>query len=153
MKSDYEQVDFQLRFLDFPDGFGTVDLEEDKLILFAVIFGAIILLGLMIWGGVSAVRVLFLRKSKPEDFTEDAEVELPPLTELHAVVTEKDAQIVHTGSAKTPSHHIQFRILFTLENNETRVLDVPQEAFERIYKNQIGTLALQDREFFDFSVE
>ncbi len=80
---------FNFRFLDLPDGLGTVDLEEDKLILFAVIFGAIILLGLMIWGGVSAVRVLFLRKSKPEDFTEDAEVELPPLTELHAWLRRK----------------------------------------------------------------
>lgn len=69
------------------------------------------------------------------------------------MVTAKDAQIVHTGNSKAPSHHIQFRILFTLENNETRVLDVPQESFERIYIIQIGMLVLQDGEFFDFSVD
>ncbi len=135
-----------------PANFGIIHLKDDPIILFIVIFGAV-LLGLMIWGGVSAVRVLFLRKSKFEDFPEDVEVELPPLTELYAVVTAKDAQIVHTGNPKLPSHHIRYRILFTLENNETRVLEVPQEAFERIYKDQIGTLVLQDEEFFDFSVD
>lgn len=138
--------------IDLPEDFGIVYLEGYQIILFAVIFGAI-LLGLTIWGVVLVVRELLLRKSKLEDFPEDAEFELPPLTELHAVVTAKDAQIVHTGTSKMPSHHIRYQILFTLENNETRVLEVPQEAFERIYKNQIGTLVLQDEEFFDFSVD
>lgn len=74
--------------IDLPEDFGIVYLEGYQIILFAVIAGAI-LLGLMIWGGASAVRVFFLRKSKLEDFPEDAEFELPPLTELHAVVTRK----------------------------------------------------------------
>lgn len=138
--------------IDLPEDFGIVYLEGYQITLFAVIFGAI-LLGIMIWGVVSAVRELLLRKSKLEDLPEDAELEFPPLTELHAVVTAKDAQIVYTGNPKLPSHHIRYQILFTLENNETRILDVPQEAFERIYKNQIGTLVLQDEEFFDFSVD
>lgn len=132
--------------------FGIIRLTDRQMMLLLAIFGAV-LLGLMIWGGVLVVRELLLRKSKLEDFPEDAEFELPPLTELHAVVTAKDAQIVHTGTSKMPSHHIRYQILFTLENNETRVLEVPQEAFERIYKNQIGTLVLQDEEFFDFSVD
>lgn len=143
---------FGLFTIDSTNDFGIFRLTDQQMILFAGVFGAV-LLGLMIWGGVSAVRVLLLRKSKLEDFPEDAELEFPPLTELHAVVTAKDAQIVHTGNPKLPSHHIRYQILFTLENNETRVLEVPQEAFERIYKNQIGTLVLQDDEFFDFSVD
>lgn len=143
---------FGLFTIDSTNDFGIFRLTDQQMILFAGVFGAV-LLGLMIWGGVSAVRVLLLRKSKLEDFPEDAELEFPPLTELHAVVTAKEAQIVHTGNPKLPSHHIRYQILFTLENNETRVLEVPQEAFERIYKNQIGTLVLQDEEFFDFSVD
>lgn len=143
---------FGLFTIDSTNDFGIFRLTDQQMILFSGVFGAV-LLGLMIWGGVSAVRVLLLRKSKLEDFPEDAELEFPPLTELHAVVTAKDAQIVHTGNPKLPSHHIRYQILFTLENNETRVLEVPQEAFERIYKNQIGTLVLQDDEFFDFSVD
>lgn len=139
-------------FMDLSNDFGSIDLTYRQTILLFAICGAVIL-GLMIWGGVLVVRELLLRKSKLEDFPEDAELELPPLTELHAVVTAKDAQIVHTGTSKMPSHHIRYQILFTLENNETRVLEVPQEAFERIYKNQIGTLVLQDEEFFDFSVD
>lgn len=147
-------------FLNLPDDFGAAHLDDAKTVLLAVVLGAIVL-GLMIWGGVSAVRVLILHKSQSEDFSENApeafsedfESELPPLTELHAVVTAKDAQIVHTGSSKMPSHHIQCRILFTLDNNEVCILNVPQEAFERIFKNQIGTLVLQEDEFFDFSVD
>lgn len=139
-------------FMDLSNDFGSIDLTYRQTILLFAICGAVIL-GLMIWGGVLVVRELLLRKSKLEDFPEDAELEFPPLTELHAVVTAKDAQIVHTGTSKMPSHHIRYQILFTLENNETRVLEVPQEAFERIYKNQIGTLVLQDEEFFDFSVD
>lgn len=138
--------------IDSINDFGIIRLTDRQMMLLLAIFGAV-LLGLMIWGGVLVVRELLLRKSKLEDFPEDAEFELPPLTELHAVVTAKDAQIVHTGTSKMPSHHIRYQILFTLENNETRVLEVPQEAFERIYKNQIGTLVLQDEEFFDFSVD
>lgn len=138
--------------IDSSNNFGIIRLTDRQMLLLFAIFGAI-LLGFMIWGGASAVRELLLRKSKLKDFPEDAEVELPPLTELHAVVTAKDAQIAHTGNPKLPSHHIRYQILFTLENNETRVLEVPQEAFERIYKNQIGTLVLQDEEFFDFSVD
>lgn len=139
-------------FMDLSNDFGSIDLTYRQTILLFAICGAVIL-GLMIWGGVLVVRELLLRKSKLEDFPEDAEFELPPLTELHAVVTAKDAQLVHTGTSKMPSHHIRYQILFTFDNNETRILDVPQEAFERIYKNQIGTLVLQDEEFFDFSVD
>lgn len=138
--------------IDSINDFGIIRLTDRQMMLLLAIFGAV-LLGLMIWGGVLVVRELLLRKSKLEDFPEDAEFELPPLTELHAVVTAKDAQIVHTGTSKMPSHHIRYQILFTFDNNETRVLEVPQEAFERIYKNQIGTLVLQDEEFFDFSVD
>lgn len=138
--------------IDSINDFGIIRLTDRQMMLLLAIFGAV-LLGLMIWGGVLVVRELLLRKSKLEDLPEDAELEFPPLTELHAVVTAKDAQIVHTGNPKLPSHHIRYQILFTLENNETRVLEVPQEAFERIYKNQIGTLVLQDEEFFDFSVD
>lgn len=138
--------------MDLSNDFGSIDLTYRQTILLFAICGAVIL-GLMIWGGVLVVRELLLRKSKLEDFPEDAEFELPPLTELHAVVTAKDAQLVHTGTSKMPSHHIRYQILFTFDNNETRILDVPQEAFERIYKNQIGTLVLQDEEFFDFSVD
>lgn len=139
-------------FMDLSNDFGSIDLTYRQTILLFAICGAVIL-GLMIWGGVLVVRELLLRKSKLEDFPEDAELELPPLTELHAVVTAKDAQLVHTGTSKMPSHHIRYQILFTFDNNETQILDVPQEAFERIYKNQIGTLVLQDEEFFDFSVD
>lgn len=139
-------------FLALPDDFGTVSIEPYQVILFAVIAGAV-MLGFMVWGGISAIRVFFLHKSKPEDFPEDFEVELPPLSDMRAVVTQKDAQIVHTGTDKMPSHYIRCRVLFTLENNETRLLDVPQEAFERMYKNQIGTLVLQGEDFFDFSVD
>lgn len=139
-------------FMDLSNDFGSIDLTYRQTILLFAICGAVIL-GLMIWGGVSAVRVFFLRKSKLEELPEDAEFELPPLTELHAVVTAKDAQLVHTGTSKMPSHHIRYQILFTFDNNETQILDVPQEAFERIYKNQIGTLVLQDEEFFDFSAD
>lgn len=139
-------------FMDLSNDFGSIDLTYRQMILLFAICGAVIL-GLMIWGGVLVVRELLLRKSKLEDFPEDAELEFPPLTELHAVVTAKDAQLVHTGTSKMPSHHIRYQILFTFDNNETQILDVPQEAFERIYKNQIGTLVLQDEEFFDFSVD
>lgn len=139
-------------FMDLSNDFGSIDLTYRQTILLFAICGAVIL-GLMIWGGVLVVRELLLRKSKLEDFPEDAELEFPPLTELHAVVTAKDAQLVHTGTSKMPSHHIRYQILFTFDNNETQILDVPQEAFERIYKNQIGTLVLQDEEFFDFSVD
>lgn len=139
-------------FMDLFNDFGSIDLTYRQTILLFAICGAVIL-GFMIWGGVLVVRELLLRKSKLEDFPEDAELELPPLTELHAVVTAKDAQLVHTGTSKMPSHHIRYQILFTFDNNETQILDVPQEAFERIYKNQIGTLVLQDEEFFDFSVD
>lgn len=139
-------------FMDLSNDFGSIDLTYRQTILLFAICGAVIL-GFMIWGGVLVVRELLLRKSKLEDFPEDAELELPPLTELHAVVTAKDAQLVHTGTSKMPSHHIRYQILFTFDNNETRILDVPQEAFERIYKNQIGTLVLQEEEFFDFSVD
>ena len=97
--------------IDLPEDFGIVYLEDYQIIPVAVIAGAI-LLGFMIWGGASAVRVFFLRKSKLEDLPEDAELEFPPLTELHAVVTAKDAQIVHTGNPKLPSHHFRYQILF-----------------------------------------
>lgn len=142
--------------LDLPEDFGIIHFTERQAYTFAVILG-VVLLGLMLWGGISVARELLRRKSQNADFlekfSEASEADLPPLTELHAVVTAKDAQIVHTGNAKAPSHRIRYQILFTLENNETRILDVPQEAFEQIHKNQIGTLVLQEEEFFDFSVD
>ncbi len=140
-----------VKLIELSDDFGKIHFTDAQAKCIGIAIGLVIL-GFMVYAIVQTVKAFQNKTNSPECETE-CEADFPSLTDTRAVVTKKGTQLVHKGNSKTPSHELRFMILFTLENNETLLLKVPQEAFERIFENQIGTLVLQDGQFFDFSVD
>lgn len=137
-----QTVEYSLNWLNAPNG--TASLADFGLKIIIVLLIAALLPGI-------TFAVIYCNKRKQEASPDDEyETDLPELQDYGAFVRDKRVELMHTGSAKAPSHTLLYTVDFILENGETKSVSVPQEAFERIQKNQSGTLVMQEDSFFDF---
>lgn len=110
----------------------------------------LVLLLLVLLVGATFAVIHFNKRKREALSNYKYETDLPELQDYGAFVRDKRVELVQTGTSQEPSHVLRYTVDFTLENGEAKSVSVPKEAFERIQKNQSGTLVLQEEQFFDF---
>ncbi len=77
--------------------------------------------------------------------------EKKPICRQNARVLKKEAELVQTGNSKTPSHRMEYTVLFLLEDGNTRCIQVSQAMFEEILENEQGELVTEGETLLDFN--
>lgn len=115
-----------------------------------------VVLGIGAFLVLAALLVSYLRANRKKHVSEEKEdVFSEPLYEpvvKPATAVAKQVIMRQTGTAKRPSHRLDFEVRFVCEDGEEIVLTVEPEAYERIPENQPGSLALVNGAFLDFQV-
>lgn len=115
-----------------------------------------VVLGIAAFLILAAILVSYLRANRKKHVEEkEEETFSEPLYEpvvKPATAVAKQVILRQTGTAKRPSHRLDFEVRFVCEDGEEIVLTVEPEAYERIPENQPGSLALVNGAFLDFQV-
>lgn len=115
-----------------------------------------VVLGIGAFVILAAILVSYLRTNRKKHVEEkEEETFSEPLYEpvvKPATAVAKQVIMRQTGTAKMPSHKLDFEVRFVCEDGEEIVLTVEPEAYERIPENQPGSLALVNGAFLDFQV-
>lgn len=77
--------------------------------------------------------------------------EKKPICRQNARVLKKEAELVQTGNSKTPSHRMEYIVVFLLEDGNTRRIQVSQTMFEEILENEQGELITEGETLLDFN--
>ena len=116
----------------------------DPDMIFPVVLTILVFIGFLYAIGTFINRRKQMKNYNPE--------ELPPpdLIVHKAEIIHKYVDTQRTGGYKSPSHRLVYRVVFKLENGETKEFSVPQENFEGCKLHDVGNLIIAGDDFFDF---